>query len=192
MPAQPLNSFRIGFLNFINRLQTQGLEVTLIWMYARGLPNLTGIPVMKYSRITPELYVGPQILQAGKRRLEALGVTGSINMQDEFDDRAHHLDFKDHCYLPTPNDYAPTLSQLEQGIHFIQQIKDRGGKVYIHCRGGIGRAPTMAAAYLMEQGATLEEAICMIKKSRPFIMIMPLQMQRLREFETIKRMEKQP
>jgi protein-tyrosine phosphatase len=184
---QLFNWLRKGLLTLISRLQTQGLRVTLIWLYARGLPILTGIPIMKYSRITPNIYVGPQFRQSGKHRLEALGISASLNLRAEFDDRARHLEFTQHCYLPTEDDHAPTLAQLEQGIQFIQQITGQAGSVYIHCRGGIGRAPTMTAAYLIDQGATLDEAICLIRKSRPFIKIMPLQMQRLTQFETIKR-----
>jgi protein-tyrosine phosphatase len=184
---QLFNWLRKGLLTLIGRLQTQGLRVTLIWFYARGLPILTGIPVLKYSRITPDIYVGPQFRQSGKHRLEALGISASLNLRAEFDDRAQHLEFQQHCYLPTEDDHAPTLAQLEEGIQFIQQIIGQGGCVYIHCRGGIGRAPTMTAAYLIEQGATMDEAICLIKKSRPFIKIMPLQMQRLKQLETLKR-----
>ncbi len=142
---------------------------------------------MKYSRITPNIYVGPQFRQTGKRRLEALGIKASLNLRAEFDDRVRQLEFTQHCYLPTEDDHAPTLAQLEEGIQFIQQIIGQAGSVYIHCRGGIGRAPTMTAAYLIEQGATLDQAICQIKKSRPFIKIMPLQMQRLKQFEAIRR-----
>jgi hypothetical protein len=40
----------------------------------------------------------------------------------------------------------------------------------------------MAAAYLISTGDTLEEALNKIVKARPFIYIMPPQMQRLREY----------
>ena len=189
---QLFNWLKKGLLTLITRLQTQGLRVTLIWLYARGLPILTGIPVMKFSRITPNIYVGPQFRQSGKQRLESLGISASLNLRAEFDDRVRHLELTQHCYLPTEDDHAPTLPQLEQGIQFIHKIVGQGGCVYIHCRGGIGRAPTMTAAYLIDQGASLDEAICLIKKTRPFIKIMPLQMQRLRQFEIIQRSVIQP
>jgi protein-tyrosine phosphatase len=180
-------SHKNGLLYILDRIRTQGLQVTLAWVYARGLPLITGIPVMKYSQITPQIYVGPQYRLAGKRRLESLGIRASLNLRDEFDDRAYGLNLEQHCYLPTLDNHAPTMHQLEQGNQFIQQILAQSGKVYIHCRGGIGRAPTMTAAYLLQTGLTLEEAIRLIKETRPFIKIMPLQLQRLREFETIKR-----
>jgi len=40
-----------------------------------------------------------------------------------------------------------------------------GKKVYLHCRGGKGRAGTIAAIVLMLQGKTLEESLLLLKKS---------------------------
>ncbi|MEM7344867.1 MAG: dual specificity protein phosphatase [Chloroflexota bacterium] len=168
---------------YINRLQTQGLTTTLIWVYGRGVPLLTGIPLLRFSQITPEIYVGAQFNQAGKRKLERAGITGDINLRIEFDDAAHNLDLAHYCYLPTIDDHAPTLEHLEEGVSFIEQIITDGGKVYIHCAGGIGRAPTMASAYFISQGMMLEEAINLIKEARPFINIMPPQLTQLKLFE---------
>jgi protein-tyrosine phosphatase len=174
-----------GIYLFVNRLQTQGLRLTLLWLYGRGVPLITGIPIMKYSQITPQIYVGPQYRQAGKRKLEQLGINGDLNLRIEFNDAAHDLALKNYCYLPTIDDTAPTLEQLAEGITFIRQVMVGGGKVYIHCQGGIGRAPTMAAAYFINQGLKLDEAIELIKKSRPFIKIMPQQMDQLKRFERL-------
>lgn len=44
---------------------------------------------------------------------------------------------------------------------------ERGGKVLIHCRGGLGRAGTIAARLLMERGATATQAIGMVRSARP-------------------------
>jgi protein-tyrosine phosphatase len=171
----------IGIIRW--RLRTQGVWITLNWLYGRGIPLITGVPMMKYSRITPEIYVGPQYRQAGKRKLERLGINGDLNLRVEFDDAAHGLALEHYCHLPTNDDDAPTLGHLNQGIAFIRRVTAEGGKVYIHCAAGVGRAPTMAAAYLISQGLGLEETIALIKKSRPFIKIMPPQMEQLRRFE---------
>jgi hypothetical protein len=166
------------------RFRKQGFKTTLVWFYARGLPLMTGVPMVRYSQITPEVFIGPQYRRAGKRRLEKLGVTGGVNMRIEFDDATENLALARYCYLPTIDDDAPTLEHLQEGVKFIQQVIDEGGKVYIHCAGGIGRAPTMAAAYFISQGYRLDEAIALIKKSRPFISITLVQLEQLRKFET--------
>jgi protein-tyrosine phosphatase len=114
-----------------------------------------------------------------------LNIDGDLNLRVEFDDATHGLALENYCHLPTIDDDAPTLEHLNQGVAFIKQVVGQGGKVYIHCAGGVGRAPTMAAAYFISQGLPLDEAIALIKKSRPFIKIMPVQMEQLWRFEAL-------
>lgn len=171
------------------RVREQGVRVTLIWLVGRGLPKLTGIPLLRFSRITPQVFVGAQYGKRGKRYLERHGIVGDVNLRREFDDAAHGLALAEYCYLPTPDDEAISMEHLEEGIAFIKRVLADGGAVYIHCAGGIGRAPTMAAAYFIRQGMTLDEALALIRRTRPFIRIMPPQMARLREFEARERGE---
>lgn len=166
------------------RLKTDGLGVTLNWFWTRLYPKLTGKPVLHTSQITPQIFVGTQFGAAGKQLLERNGIHYDVNLREEFDDAAHGLALKHYCYLPTPDDHDPSIEQLEQGIAFIEQAVKDNGRVYIHCAGGIGRAPTMAAAYFMRQGMTLDEALALIRKVRPFIRIMPPQMALLKRFES--------
>lgn len=172
-----------GIRIFLQRVRTEGLLPALVWLYGRGMPVLTGSPIMKYGQVTPDVYVGTQYRKPGKRKLEKLGFTGCVNLRVEFDDAAYGLNLKHYCYLPTVDGEAPTLDQLRQGVTFIDEVVAGGGKVYIHCRGGIGRAPTMAAAYLISRGLSAEEATGLIKKSRPFIGLHSGQWEQLKRFE---------
>jgi hypothetical protein len=166
------------------RLRTQGLRTTLIWVLGRGVPAMTGIPLLKYCQVTPQLYVGSQFKTNGKRQLDKIGISAVVNMRIEWDDAAHNLAFPQYLHLPTVDDTAPTIQHLEKGIQFIHDSIQHGGKVYIHCGGGIGRAPTMAAAYLISEGNTLDQALAMIRKVRPFIFITPPQMDLLRQLDS--------
>lgn len=169
----------------IRRLKTQGLKTTLLWVYGRGLPAVTGIPLLQFSRVTPQLYVGPQYRINGKHFLEEQGIHYCVNMRIERDDARFGLALPHYLYLPTIDDDAPSLDHLDQGVAFIQKAISEGGKVYIHCGAGVGRAPSMAAAYLMANGCDLEEALRLIKKVRPFIAITPKQMDQLILYEEI-------
>jgi protein-tyrosine phosphatase len=171
-----------ALFNFAQRLKTQGWRAGFQWLYGHGLPRLTGIPVLRYCEITPQIYVGPQFRMLGKRKLAALGIQSSISLRSEFDDAAHNLAFQNYCYLPTEDGQAPTLAQLEQGVAFIEHVIHAGGKIYIHCRSGLGRAPTMAAAYFLRHGYTLSEALALIQTKRPFIRITPEQLRQLERF----------
>lgn len=169
------------------RLRTQGLRTTLQWLYTVGLAKLTGRVSLRYSRITPHLYIGPQFGRRGKPAFERAGIDASINLRAEFDDEAKGLALAEYSYLPTVDNTAPTLEHLEEGVDFIRRVIAKGGNVYVHCGSGVGRAPTMAAAYLIADGLTLDDAIARIQQVRPFVRILPAQLERLREYEEMVR-----
>ncbi len=176
-----------GITLFIHRLRSQGLLSAFTWLYGRGIPMITGIPLVRHSQVTPYLYLRPQYRKQGKHRLERLGIDSSVNLRIEFDDAVYNLAMSNYCYLPVVDGQAPSLEQLYQGIAFIQQCIAAGRKVYIHCHSGVGRAPTMVAAYLISQGDTLEQAFRRIRQVRPFIEIKSAQLDQLRKLEEFDR-----
>ena len=103
-------------------------------------------------------------------------------MRAEYDDAAHGLALDEYSYLPTEDNTAPSLEHLQQGVAFMQNVVESGGSVYVHCGSGVGRAPTMVAAYLISGGKSVEDAIEQIRAARPFIRILPSQKERLEEF----------
>jgi len=166
------------------RLRTQGIRITCIWVIARSASLITGRPLLRFCRITPQLYVGPQFRKGGKKKLEQAGIHACVNLRIEFDDALHGLALANYCYLPTVDDDPPSIEQIGEGIAFINRIIEQGEKVYIHCHGGIGRAPTMAVAYFLSKGLSLDEVIELIKTNRPYIRIMPKQLEMLKQFAT--------
>ncbi len=178
-----INALRKGTTIVRQRLQTQGVRTTLMWFLVRGTTFLTGIPTIRYTRMTPQIYVGPQYRARGMAKLANEGIRAGLNLRVEFDDAAYGLAMPHYCHLPTVDDTPPTLEHLYRGIEFIDQAVKAGEKVYIHCAGGIGRAPTMAAAYFISQGDDLVGALRRIQAVRPFIRIMPSQMEQLEKLE---------
>jgi predicted protein tyrosine phosphatase len=151
------------------RLGRHGLWVSFTWAWTRLYLWTVGRPVLRYCPVTPQLYVGGQINARGWRWLAARGLTADVNMRSEFDDAAHGIAPDAYLSLPTHDDHAPTLDQLRTGVDFVSQAIERGGKVYIHCASGVGRAPTMAAAYLVSTGLSPDQAWSLIRQTRPFI-----------------------
>lgn len=49
----------------------------------------------------------------------------------------------------------------------LKSILSRGGKILLHCRGGIGRTGTIAAKLLVESGFEPTAAIARVRKARP-------------------------
>ena len=88
-----------------------------------------------------------------------------------------------HWGLQPSDRQAPSMEHLEQGVKFIQASIENGGKVYIHCKAGEGRGPTMAAAYLIHSGLNWNDALETIRKARPFIRPTTLQINQLKKYE---------
>lgn len=179
-----LRGIRKGIDIVWDRFRTQGVRTTLLWFLVRGTTFLTGVPTLRYTRISPQIFVGPQYRARGMAKLLRNGISAGLNLRVEFDDAAHGLAMPRYCHLPTIDDTPPSLDHLYEGITFIEQAVEAGEKVYIHCAGGIGRAPTMAAAYFMSEGDDLAGALSRIRAVRPFIRIMPSQMEQLKALES--------
>ncbi len=174
----------LEFVHIIRiRLRLQGWRTTLRWLYTVGIAKVTGRVTLRYSRVTPNLYIGPQYGRRGKAALERAGINAAVSLRAEFDDLKHGLALTNYRYLPTIDNTPLSLEHLQEGAAFIDEVIDQGESVYVHCGSGVGRAPSMAAAYLMSEGMSLDEAIQQIQKARPFVRILPEQMERLREFE---------
>lgn len=141
-----------------------------------------GAPTLAYSQITPQLMVGGQHYRHGLRELAQRGVTAVVNMRGEHDDRLGGVALEHYLHLPTKDGHPPSLEHLRLGVEFIRTHIDAGGKVYIHCWEGVGRAPTMAAAYLASTGMTPEAAWETIRAARPFIRPHPHQIAQVIRF----------
>lgn len=170
------------FYALLRRLFEQGPITTFRWLYAVGVPLITGRMSLRYSRVTDQVYLGAQVRKGGLLRLESEGIAASVNLREEFDDQVHGLSLASHLYVPIEDNTAPSLDNLDEGVRFIQEVVERGEKVYIHCGSGVGRAPTMTAAYLIDQGMSVEDAVARVTAVRPFIRILPDQMQQLHNF----------
>lgn len=151
------------------RLKTQGIAATLQWMFNVFNRLVLDLPIRNQCQVTPQLFVGPQFKQRGWRRLQQWGITGVVNLRRERDDLSLGVNIPHYLYLPTTDDDAPTIEDLDRGVAFIREQIERNGKVYIHCGAGVGRAPTMAAAYLIATGDTPQQAMKRIRAVRRFI-----------------------
>ena len=165
-----------------SRLTRQGPVVTAIWAADHMVRIISGAPIRRVSQITPQLHVGGQYRRRGWGLLEKRGVTAVVNLRTEFDDAAAGIAPNRYLYLPAIDDTPPTLEQLRKGVAFIAEEVARGGGIYVHCGAGVGRAPTMAAAYLISTGLSPDEAWARIRSVRPFIRVKPGQAEQIKRF----------
>ncbi|MEM7009215.1 MAG: dual specificity protein phosphatase family protein [Thermodesulfobacteriota bacterium] len=166
-----------------NHFRTQGVYRGSIAGFDKIYRWLTGGPVKRYSVIDEHIWIGGQPRRAGFSKLARYGITGVINMRSEYHYTLHKDLMNIHLLLlPTDDNEAPTIEHLHQGVDFIRGQVEQGGIVYIHCWEGLGRSATMAAAYYVSTGDTIEQAWAHIKRRRSFVRPTGVQIERLEEF----------
>ena len=160
-PPHPLK--RLG-----GHLKAGPHAIALRW-YDVFYRHATGAPVWQLSEITPQLFLGGQHFKNGYSQMCERGITAIVNMRKKHSDEAKGIGGERHLQLATIDNTPPGVDDLMRGVDFIGDEIAGGGKVYIHCAVGCGRAPTMTAAYLISRGQSPEDALNRIKQVRPFI-----------------------
>ena len=59
---------------------------------------------------------------------------------------------------------VPSTSQMQIILHSIDEALVQGGKVYLHCRAGIGRTGTVAATWLVNRGMNGQAALDLLQQ----------------------------
>ncbi len=135
--------------------------------------------------ITPELALGPALPPAQFRLLTKAGIGAVVDARSEAcDDEAalarHNLAF---LHIAVDDREAPSPEQLREATTWTLAQIAAGRKVYVHCRSGIGRSPSIACAILVAIGYPLADAYQIIRRQRPWAAFSESQRVALEEFE---------
>lgn len=141
-------------------------------------------PHMNFSRITDRIYIGTNFccdMHFAPELLER-GVTYDLSLEEDRVDAP--LGGAAYLWLPIKDGHAPTEQQFAMGTSFIDAAVRTGRRVYVHCKNGHGRAPTMVAAYFIKTGMSLDDALHLIEAKRPEVHVNDTQRASLLAYET--------
>ena len=69
--------------------------------------------------------------------------------------------------LPTPDFGEPEPEALREALRWLEHALRAGQTVLVHCRAGLGRSGTVAAALIIMRGSDPEEAMAIVRAHRP-------------------------
>jgi protein-tyrosine phosphatase len=141
------------------------------------------------TELLPNLLIGeyPRVEDIAWLKSE-FGVTAVHSLQDDDDLAQNAIDFsamRAQCEeagirlvrTPIQDGSADHMGErLDDALTALGALVDAGERVYLHCNGGLNRAPTLAIAHLhSHEGMELREALAYVKERRvcgPFMTIL--------------------
>jgi protein-tyrosine phosphatase len=111
-------------------------------------------------RITRVLSVGPFVSPERAVNLLAAGVTHVLNVCDEASEVfASHTGFKDVAWVPMSDSHPlPPAVAIEAIDSLHRLVSAADSHVYVHCRAGLVRSPTILWLYLIALGIPSKDA----------------------------------
>ena len=111
--------------------------------------------VKNFEVVDTKVWRGAAPSAQGYRSLAAHGVRTIIDLRAEEDLRVDEAGLARmgvrRVHLPIRDGQAPTAEQVRRFLDVVSASEQRG-TVFLHCGAGVGRAGTMAAAYLVSRG----------------------------------------
>jgi protein-tyrosine phosphatase len=140
---------------------------------------------LNYSDITPQIAVGGAFRKRQIKNLKQRGVSAVVDCRLEASDDPLALQSAgiDFLHLPTLDRHGFTYAQLHEGVDWVLDHVDRGGRAFLHCEHGVGRGPLMACAVLVAQGHSAPEALRLVRTGRWQAMPNDRQLDALLNFE---------
>ncbi|KKQ24966.1 MAG: hypothetical protein US62_C0036G0010 [Candidatus Woesebacteria bacterium GW2011_GWA1_37_8] len=144
--------------------------------------------VFDYSKLDEYIYLGSDLCRGSKCMLHGeqftkLGVCVELNLSAERKEiPPDNIDI--YSWIPVVDGYSPTVDQMLLGTAIMNEAIVNKNTVYVHCKNGHGRSPTMIAAYYVRyKGSTISDAIKKIKDIRHEVHIEDYQIKVLEEFK---------
>ncbi|XP_066554765.1 dual specificity protein phosphatase 3 [Amia ocellicauda] len=134
------------------------------------------LPTQHYNEVFPRIYVGNAFVAQNVMRLQRLGVTHILNVAEG--NSFMHVNTNAEFYAGTGISYHGMKANdtehfnlsafFEEGAEFIDKaLSHKDGRVYVHCREGYSRSPTLVIAYLMlRHKMNVKTALSIVRQKR--------------------------
>jgi 1-acyl-sn-glycerol-3-phosphate acyltransferase len=137
-----------------------------------------------YDAVVPGVWMGRVLDEAEATRAAAAGVAAVLDLTAEFDEPSP---FTTVAYknVQTLDLTAPSAEALDAAVQFVSE-HTRRGIVYVHCKVGYSRSAAVVAAWLLASGhaRTTNEALTLIRRARPQVIVRPEAIAAISQFET--------
>jgi predicted protein tyrosine phosphatase len=135
------------------------------------------------DEVIPNVWIGRKLSNHEAEGAVHSGVTAVLDLSAESSE-AKAFRVTGYRNIPILDLTAPSLGQLREMGKFIATHSETG-IVYVHCKIGYSRSAAAVAAYLIMEGEVsgAEEALRIIRRARPSIVIRPEIVSALLQFE---------
>ena len=136
-----------------------------------------------WDEIVPGVWMGRRLADGEAAQAVRAGVTAVVDLTAEFRGAGPFRNLPG-WNLPLLDLTAPTVPQLRDAAAFIAEQSQRG-TVYVHCKAGYSRSAAAIGAYLLHCGRarTPDEAIAILRRARPRLVVRPEARDALAAFE---------
>jgi serine/threonine/tyrosine-interacting protein len=106
------------------------------------------------QEILPGLFLGPYSCSKDLELLQQNAITHIVSIRDSSEKKILRPRFPEHFQYfeievsDSPNERL--IPHFPQAKAFIDNALYNGGRVFVHCNGGISRSPAFVVAYVME------------------------------------------
>jgi atypical dual specificity phosphatase len=112
-----------------------------------------------WTPVDKTLYLGcaPMSILGIPKAISEIGVKGVVNMCYEYSGpkNAYEKLGITQLYLPTCDHFEVSVEDMQEAVAFIKHHKEKGEKVYVHCKAGHGRAASIALCWLIHENPTI-------------------------------------
>lgn len=166
-----------AFFRMFYWVKTKGIRTAL----DRFVGEILGIPTKGACEVDDFLWLGAKPGALGRRSLRRGGRSDIISLVSTPLPDDYQTQFLLHK-MPVTEFVAISPEVLLDYSDRLIDLENEGKRVYLHCREGVGRAPTLAIAFMIRKGLNLEESMAQISSARRPTSLTDLQLASLHGF----------